>query len=293
MYDVIIIGGGPAGLSASIYAARFNLKTLVLSSSYGGQIAESHLVENYPGIKSISGMELIEKMTEQAKSLGVEIKSETAEKISGNFKINDKYESKTLILATGMERRKLNAKGESNFTGKGVSYCATCDAAFFQEKVVAVIGGNDSAARAAQLLSEYCKKVTIIYRKSKMRCEPALLSAIESNNKINFEYNSNIQEIKGTKNVEKVLLDTGKELKLDGIFIEIGAEPSQIFIKELNIETNNGFIKINEDMSTNIKGVYAAGDITTASNQMWQVITAASEGAVAANSVYEYLKDGD
>ena len=191
MYDLIIIGGGPAGLSAAIYAARFMLKTLIITKEVGGAIVEAHKIENWPGYKSISGIELMGKFKDQVAALGVEIVENEVvdvENKKGLFKIktneNKTYESKNTIFACGTIRRKLNIKGEKEFTGKGVSYCATCDAAFFRNKVVAVVGGNNSAARAAQLLAEYAKEIYIIYRKEKIRADPILVSQISKNPKI-------------------------------------------------------------------------------------------------------------
>lgn len=296
MYDVIIIGGGAAGLTAAIYASRYKMNTLVIAKEIGGVIVNTHKIENWPGEKKISGLEIMNKFEEQAKELGVEIKEEEVKKIkkNENFKVfTDKaeYEGKTVILAMGTQRRKLNIKGEDKFSGKGVSYCATCDAAFFKDKVVGVIGGSDAAARAAQICLEYVKKVYIIYRKARMRAEPALVEELEKNKKVEFIYNANVTEVLGDKMVEKVKLDIGKEVELQGLFIEVGGTPAIALATDLNINTNEkGYIVVNEEQKTNIEGVYSAGDITTGSAGFQQLVTAASEGAIAAFSAYKFVK---
>lgn len=294
MYDLIIIGGGPAAMSAAIYAGRNRMKTMIIASMLGGAITGAHDVQNYPGFKTISGMELMKNMEEQVRFQGIEIKIEDAVKIApkGNsFSVNDKYGCKAVVLAVGTKRRKLNIPGEEEYLGKGVSYCATCDAAFFKDKVVGVVGGSNSAAMAAQLLAEYAKKIYIIYRKAHMRAEPARVEDLENNPKIEFIYNTNASEIKGNKFMEKVVLDKeyngSSELALDGFFIEIGSVPSTSLAKMLGVEVDeHSMIKTDAGQRTNIKGIYAAGDITTNSNKFLQVVTAVSEGAIAAQSVY-------
>ncbi|MDO8741022.1 MAG: FAD-dependent oxidoreductase [Candidatus Woesearchaeota archaeon] len=296
MYDLIIIGGGPAGLSAAIYAARFMLKTLIITKEVGGAIVEAHKIENWPGYKSISGIDLMKNFKDQVTALGVEIVENEVvdvENKKGFFKIktneNKTYESKNTLFACGTVRRKLDVKGEKEFTGKGVSYCATCDAAFFRNKAVAVVGGNNSAARAAQLLAEYAKEVHIIYRKEKLRADPILVAQISKNKKIKIINNANIAEIKGDKFVTSVIFDNGKDLKVDGVFVEIGSEPCSAFASKLGValDSTNHMI-VDKAQKTSIKGIYAAGDVTN--NQMKQIITACAEGAVAANSVYEEMK---
>ena len=288
MYDVIIIGGGPAGVAAAIYSQRYKLKTLLITKNTGGMVLDSHLIENYPGFTKISGVELSKKFEEQIKQLNIEkIEAEIID-IDNNLtltdKNNNKYETKNIILALGTEKRKLNVQGEEKFLGKGVSYCYTCDAPFFKDKTVAIVGGSDSAAKAALLLADYAKKVYIIYRKENLRCEPHYLEKIKNKN-IEILNNTEIKEIKGTNFVEEVTL-TNSKLKLDGVFIEIGTIPATNLAKKLNIELDeNNYIKVNNKQETNIKGVYAAGDIT---NQLLkQIITAAAQGAIAANSIFQ------
>jgi len=290
MYDLIIIGGGPAGLSAAIYAARYMLNTLVLSQGTAGAITEAHVVENYPGFESVSGMELAENFKKQAKKLGVEVKNDEAQGIKKEgkeFIVNNKYKAKKVIIATGTSRRKLDIPGEKEFIGKGVSYCATCDAPFFRGKIVGVAGGSNSAARAAQLLSEYAKKVYIFYRGQKLRAEPIICSQIEKNPKIEVIYNTNIKEIKGEKFVNSVVFESGEVFMLDGLFVEIGSVPAVALPKELGVKlSKDDYIVVDEAMRTSVKGVYAAGDVTTGSNGWRQIVTACAEGGLAASSAY-------
>jgi thioredoxin reductase (NADPH) len=295
MYDIIIIGGGPAGLTAAIYAARYKLKALVLTKEPYGTIAEASYVCNYPGFVSISGFEFMQRVEEQAKKLGVIVEYEAASKIehTNNFKINNTYEGKFLILALGTERRRLNIPGEKEFTGKGISYCFTCDAPLFKDKIVAVAGGADAAAMAALLLREYTKKVYIIYRKEKIRSEPLLVERIEHDTKIEIINNTRIKEVKGDKVMTSVLFDNGRDFKLDGLFVEIGSDPRNKLAKELGVELDNeGFIIVDKTQKTNVDKVFAAGDITINSNKFRQVITACAEGAVAAESIYNSIKKG-
>ena len=300
IYDLIIIGAGPAGLSAAIYASRYNLNTFIISEEIGGMAAEAYKIENYPGFKSIPGMELMNKFKEQVKGL-VDIKQERVIefKKENNFVITTKksiYKSKTVIVAAGTKRRKLNIKGEKEFLGRGVSYCATCDAAFFKDRIVGVVGGNDAAAMSALLLAEYAKKVFIIYRKEKIRAEPLRVSQLEKNKKITIINSTNVVAVNGDKMMSSVTLDrefnNSKELNLNGLFIEIGSIPSTVLTKKLGIKLDEeGYIIVDSSQKTNVNGFYAAGDITSGSNKFRQIITATSEGAIAAHSVYEFLKN--
>ncbi len=300
IYDLIIVGAGPAGLSAAIYASRYNLNALVIGDEPGGMAADAYKIENYPGFKSVSGMELMNKFKEQIKGF-VDIKQEKIIELKkeDNFVITTKeniYKSKTIIVASGTKRRKLNIPGEKKFLGRGVSYCATGDAAFFKDKVVGVVGGNDASAMSALLLAEYAKKVFIIYRKEKIRAEPLRVIQLEKNKKIIIINNTNVIAVNGDKMMSSVTLDkefnNNKELALDGLFIEIGSVPSIVLTKKLSINLDEeGYVIVNSTQKTNVNGFYAAGDITTNSNKFRQIITAASEGAVAAHSVYEFLKN--
>jgi thioredoxin reductase (NADPH) len=302
IYDLIVVGAGPAGLSASIYASRFNLKNLVLGTSLGGALNEIFIVENYPGIKSASGMDIGKIFQEQAKNFGAEIKLEEVQEVEpteDEFKIisaKNIYKAKTVILALGKTFRRLNIPGEKEFSGKGVSYCATCDGAFFKNKIVGVIGGGNSAAQAALLLSQYCPKIYNIYRKEKMRAQDILIDRIKSNSEIERIKSTNILEIQGKEKVEKVILDKkyngSDELFLDGVFIEIGSKPLNKLSEKMGINlSEEGLIVVDAKEQTNIKGIFAAGDITTGSNKIDQIATATSEGVIAAISAYNYLKN--
>jgi len=296
MYDIVILGGGPAGLTAALYAARYKINTAIISKDIGGQVNYAHKVENYPGFKEISGIELIKKMHEQLNSLKVRIINEEIRNIicnkDGTFTIitnTGSHHSKSIILAFGTAHRKLNLPEEKKFIGKGISYCAVCDAPLFKNKTVAVYGGSDSAASAALLLAKYASKVYIIYRKEKLRAEPLRVEQIYSNKKIEIVYNSTIEGIKGKGKVEAVVLNDKRELKVDGIFIEIGFMPASSLLGNLKIKMDkNEYIIVDRDMKTNIKGVFAAGDCI--SKSLRQIINAAGDGAIAAFSAYLYLK---
>jgi thioredoxin reductase (NADPH) len=301
-YDVVIVGGGVAGYAAALYAARFHLKTLVLTEDKGGRLQYTHLIENYPGAGSKSGPELMATFEKQATAFGGEIKVEKVNSIkkeAEDFTVitnKGRHSCHAVIIATGVERRKLNVPGEDMFQNKGVSFCATCDGALFHEKVVAVVGGSDAAAKEALLLTEYAKKVYIIYRKDAIRAEPINKKRIDElvkQGKIEIITNTNVLEIKGKKMMTHVILDQAykgsKELKLDGIFIEIGGVPNTVMAKELGVNVDkDGYIITDKESKTNVVSVFAAGDVT--SNVWKQGIIAASEGSFAAFSAFEYLK---
>lgn len=297
MYDVVIIGGGIAGLTSAIYTKRYELKTLVIMDKLGGILYNVADIENFPGFKKISGQDLLDKTYDQAKSLGIEFKESEAveaKKIKDKFQIktkdNTKFEGKTIIFATGSKRRKLNVPGEKEFFGKGVSYCATCDGAFFKDKVVGVVGGSDSAAREALILAQYAKKVYIIYRKEKIRAEPINNTRVKKNKKIEIIPNTNITDILGDKFVNHVKFDTGKEMDIDGLFIEIGFIPNNELAKQLGVKLDDrGEIIIDKQSKTNIEGVYACGDIT--SNVYKQAVVGCGEGAMAGWSAYNYVME--
>lgn len=292
-YDTIIIGAGPAGMTAAIYAARYQLKTLVVSKEVGGVANLAHKIENWPGITSITGTDLMQTFRKHVESLGVKIIQDEVFKLAKGFEVatssGKKFRSKTLILALGTVRRKLNVSGEDEFIGKGVSYCATCDGPMFKNKTVCVVGGSNSAAMSALLLAEYAKKVYIIYRKEALRADPILIGRIEKNKKIEALYNSEIDKIIGTKFVEKIVLKDGKEMPMEGVFIEVGGIPSTDLAKELGVKLDeHNSIVVDANMNTNIQGVFAAGDITN--TFLDQVVTACGDGAKAAYSAFQYLK---
>lgn len=301
MYDVIIIGAGPAGLCASIYASRYKMKHLVIGKEVGGQIIKTSRIENWPGIESISGPELVVKFSAQAKKMGAEIVEGEVGKIRKKndcFEIETvngvKYEAKNLILALGMKPRKLDAPGEEKFIGKGVSYCAICDAMFFRGKEVAVIGGGNSAAKAAIHLGEFASKVYIFYLKDSLMMDPVLADKIKNNEKLKMIPYLKTVEIKGEEKVSGIVCDFEegeREIPISGVFIETGSVPGVEIAREIGAEIDkDGYIIVKSDQSTNIPGVYSAGDVTTGSNKFRQLITAVSEGAIAAGSVYHRIK---
>ncbi|MCX6707388.1 MAG: FAD-dependent oxidoreductase [Candidatus Woesearchaeota archaeon] len=300
MYDLIIIGGGASGMSAAIYAARYNLKTLIISKEVGGVLNEAHKVGNWPGSKEISGLDLMTRFKEHVDSLNIdyiEADVQKTEKKKGQFIITangKQLESKTIILAFGLRRNKLNIEGEDKFAGKGVSYCYTCDAPFYRNKIVGVVGGSDSAALAALLLAQYAKKVFIIYRGDGLRAEPINKGLVEKNKNIELITKTNIIEVKGDKALTTAMLDKpykgSKELNIEGLFIEIGSTPSTVLAEQLGVKRDqNGFIIVNKEKKTNVDGVYAAGDATD--TVMRQVITAAADGAIAAMAAFHFMKE--
>lgn len=301
MNDLIIIGTGPAGYSAAIYAKRYGLGAILIGKKSGGYAADAHLIENYPGFKSIEGVKLMQKFEEHVKSLGIEPVIDEVNDISsgkGVFKLKsvtgNAYEAKNVILASGTKHRELNVPGEKQFIGKGVAYCFTCDMPFFKDKTIAVIGGANAAAMAANLGTQYCKKVYVIVRNSKLLAEPAWAERIIDNSKIKILFNTNVVKIKGNEKVESVELDkpynNSKILKLDGVFVEIGVVPIVDLAKEIGVNIDEkGFIIVDEVQRTNLKGFYAAGDITNKFGGFKQVITAAGQGVVAVMDIYKNL----
>ena len=305
LYDVIIIGGGPAGMAAALYARRYDLKVLVLYETLGGHCAEAHNVENYPGFLSITGLELAQKFKQHAEKFKADIKQEKVdriEKADRGFHIitgSGMFSGKTVLMATGTQTKRLEIKGEKEFVGRGVSFCATCDAPFFKKKTVAVVGGGDSALSAALMLADIAKKVYLVHRRNVFRAEPILVKNVKKCKRIECVLESTIDEIKGEKCVKSLVVKkitdaeggAKKEIPLDGIFIEIGAAPASVMVQELGVKFDEtGFVIVDATQATNISGVYAAGDITTGSNKFMQIVTAAAEGAVAASSIYKYVK---
>ncbi len=302
LYDLIIIGTGPAGLTASIYASRYQIKHLLIGSRLGGTMVWASMIENYPGFESITGADLAQKMMAQVKKLEVEIKNTGVIEIKHNdsfFEIkteNDEvFKARTLIIATGTQRQKLNIPGEVDYLGKGVSYCATCDAAFFKEKIVAVVGGSNAAVTSALHLADLAQKVYLIYRKKPLRADPIWQERAQKNAKVEIIYETNVLEILGDgQKVTALKLDQVyqdyEQIKIDGLFIEIGGQPGTELMKPLGVELDEeGYLKVKPDMSTNVVGIFAAGDVANVFGEFRQIVTANSEGAVAANSVYKFL----
>lgn len=295
-YDVIIIGAGPAGMSAAIYAARYGMKSLMLTQDIGGQIATADVVENYPGYKSISGNELMQKFFEQVKYVGCEVKYELVtdiKKDADSFRVftdSSQYTSKTIVIASGQKRRKLEVPGEEEFAGKGVSYCATCDGAFFRNKVVAVIGGGDAAIKAVSLLSQNAKHVYMLVRKDKLKGEYANVKKLENFKNLDILFNTEVSEIIGKKFVEKIRTKDGKLIDVNGVFIEIGGmSNSDLFAKIGGKIDERGSIMVNDRMETNIPGLFAAGDVTNYLPDFRQAIVSAAMGSIAAHSAFTYI----
>ncbi|QQR55280.1 FAD-dependent oxidoreductase [Candidatus Peregrinibacteria bacterium] len=301
LHDMIIIGGGCAGLSASIYARRYNMDVVVLTEGLGGTITTTHLVENYPGFTSVSGQELADAFINHAKAndvpfrLGSRVTRVWQESSSGKdpiFKVQfgvDVHEARTVLLATGTTYRKLDVPGEAELASKGVSYCATCDAPFYKGKNVIIVGGGDSSVKESLILAEHAKQVTIVYRGEKItKAEPINMKRVEATPNIAIRLKANIVEILGDKRVQKVKFDDGSEMDVDGVFIEIGRIPLTDMVNDLGVEKNEkGEIKINLMSETSIPGFYAAGDV--ADTEWKQAIVSADEGCKAAFRAFEFV----
>ena len=294
MYDIGIIGGGTAGLTAAIYGQRAGKRTLVIEGlNFGGQIVNSPKVENYPGLESISGSKYSMNLLNQAMKLGAETASERVKEVreENGIKIivtdQKEYPCKAVILATGVAHRHLGIPQEEALAGSGVSYCATCDGAFFRGKDVAVIGGGNSALDDALLLSEICNKVYLIHRRAEFRGAASTLEKLEQKENVEIIRNAKVQEITGEKKTEKLLLDTGAILEIQGVFVAIGMIPQTETVKDLVALDESGYIKAGEDGITSEDGFFVAGDVRT--KELRQIITAAADGANAANSAIQYI----
>lgn len=290
MYDIIIIGAGPAGMTAAIYAARANKKVLVLEAlSYGGEILNTLKIENYPVEENISGFDFATKLYNQVIKLGVEVKLEKVLSINENKEVKtneNTYISKSIIIATGLNNRKLNLPLEEELIGKGISYCATCDGAFFKGKDVAVVGGGNTALEDALYLSDICNKVYLIHRRNEFRADPITIDKVLNKNNIIVMYDSIITKINGSNYLESIEVNN-ELLKVDGLFIAIGKIPNLDYLNGL-IETNeDGYIKSNELCHTNIDGIFVAGDIRE--KTLRQLVTATSDGAIAATEAIKYI----
>ncbi len=302
VYPLIIIGTGPAGYTASIYASRYKIEHLLIGQLQGGTITESHKVCNFPGLPEITGFELGQKMHEHASRYDVNEINQLVKSVSktdGLFTVSlengEDYIAQTVLIATGTKRRKLNLDSEKKFLGKGITYCATCDAFFYREKTVAVVGGGDAATTAALYLADIAKKVYIFLPEKELHGETVWIDQTVANPKIEIHYEKVVVEFDGDDRLQKIVVeDVGDTKKresfdIDGAFIEIGAVPYTSILDELGVKLDDkGYIKVGVDQQTNIAGLYAAGDITNGSSRFAQVITACSEGAVA---IYNIHKD--
>ena len=302
LYDVIIIGGGPAGLSAGLYTSRNKLNTLLIEKGLiGGNINEAEKVDNYPGFpKGIGGMELTALMHEQASLYGTEVIYDNVSdiKIADNVKTvttsQGDFSAKALIITGGSERQKLNVPGEKEFSGKGVSYCATCDGPFFRDKRVAVVGGGNAALYEALHIAKFASKVAVIHRRDQLRATPVVQDKVFSEPKIEIIWNSVVKEVQGEIFVNKLKLadvKSNKEsfLEIDGVFVAIGLVPNTSYLKDIVPLNDKGYIIVNNKMETGVPGIFAAGDIRE--NSIRQVIAAAGDGAVAAISAANYIEN--
>ena len=301
-YDLIIIGSGPAGLSAGIYAGRYRLKTLIIGKTLGGQASVAGEIWNYPGVKGKNGYEIAKIMREQAGDSGVEIVSgevADARKIDGGFEVilkGKKITSRMVILATGGERRKLGLPNEEELLGKGVHYCATCDAPLYEGKTIAFVGGGNASVKGAIMAAEYAKKIYMIVREKEFMAEPALVEELNKRGKkIETLFESEVGEIVGAGELEKVILKNGhgknQELELDGLFIEIGMKPNSEIAQKLGVEVEkSGHVVVDNYMKTNIDGVFAAGDMVSGFKDFAQIVIATATGSLAGFSAYKYSK---
>ena len=302
MYDTMIIGAGPAGMTAALYAARSNLKVALLERGiYGGQMNNTAEIENYPGYARISGPELAEKMFEPLENLGVEHLFGQVEKIEdhGNYKKiiteDGAFETKTVILASGANHRHLGVPGEEEYNSRGVSYCAVCDGAFFRDEDLLVVGGGDSAVEEAIFLTRFAKSVTIVHRRDQLRAQQLLQERAFANEKISFIWDSVVKEIKGDdRRVTSVVFENVKtgqisESDFGGVFIYVGLDPVSDFVKDLGICDEAGWIVTDQHMKTAIDGIYAIGDVRQ--KDLRQITTAVGDGAVAGQEVYKYITE--
>ena len=300
MYDIIIIGAGPAGMTASIYARRALKKVLVLEAiSYGGQIINTLDIENYPVESHISGFDFSTKLYNQAVELGAEFIFEKCIKVDKNdssfevFTTSSKYQCKSLIIATGADNRKLGLDKEVDFIGKGLSYCATCDGAFYKKRDVAVVGGGNTALEDALYLSNICNKVYLIHRRDEFRGDNSVVEKIKGKTNIDIIYNSNVSKLIGDERLNAIEISnldgSKKEINVSGLFVAIGKIPENENFKDLIKMDDNGYIIAGEDCHTNIDGIFVAGDNRT--KMLRQLVTATSDGAIAATEAIHYLEN--
>ena len=302
--DLSIVGLGAASYAAALYSVRYQIPTIMIGSEFGGETATGGLIENYPGVPEIDGYDLMLNMKEQVEKYNIKTIDENALNIeieNNDFliKCSDStiVKSKSVILGIGRERRKLNLKNEENLVGKGVSYCSTCDAPLYKDKVTAVVGGGNAAIEGALLLSRYSTKVYLIYRGEKIfRPEPVLLKHLDESKNITVLLNTNVTKINGNEETGLSSIETKNDIqedviKIDGLFIEIGADPRLEIPHQLGLEINKSTneVHVNNLMETNLKGIFAAGDLTDASGNLKQTVTAAGQGAISALSAYNYL----
>lgn len=296
MYDIIIVGAGPAGLTAALYALRANKKVLVLEAkTYGGQIVNASKVENYPGVKSISGFDYANVLYEQVKDLGADFKFETVVRIDEDKNVTtskNTYQAKAIILATGAENRKLRLDNEENLVGKGVSYCATCDGNFYKNKVVAVVGGGNTALEDVIYLSNIASKVYLIHRRDSFRGEETYVDELKKQENVEYILNANVVKINGENKIESIdVKDIDGNIQniiIDGLFIAVGQEPKNEIFKNIIEMDKNGYIISEDGVHTSTEGIYVAGDAKV--KTLRQLTTAVSDGAVAATTAIKEMR---
>ena len=293
MYDIIIVGAGPAGLTAGIYAKRASKSVLILEAlSYGGQIINTLNIENYPGELNISGFDFATKLYNQAKELGVEIKFEKVTEINDKKEVitnKGTYSAKAIIIATGCNNRKLGLSNEDLLIGKGISYCATCDGNFYKNKDVAVVGGGNTALDDALYLSNIANKVYLIHRREEFRGDKKTLDLLKEKSNVEFVLNSNVIKLIANEKLEGIEVTNNREIKIDGLFVAIGRVPNNDMFKELVNIDDSGYIIANEDCHTNIPYIFVAGDNRT--KEVRQIVTATSDGAVAGVEAIKYINN--
>ena len=296
MYDIIIVGAGPAGLTAALYALRANKKVLVIEAmTYGGQIINARKIENYPGIQTISGFDFANNLYNQVNALGMEYKNETVIRINEDKSVitnKNTYTGKSIIIASGASHKRLKIDNEEELTGKGISYCATCDGNFFRNKVVAIVGGGNNALDDALYLSDIAEKVYLIHRRDEFKGDEKYINELKEKNNVQFIFNSNIIKINGTDKLESIEIkdNQGQEtlINLNGLFIAVGQEPkNSIFSNIINLD-KSGFIETKDGVHTNIDGIYVAGDARV--KELRQLTTAVSDGAIAATIAIKEMK---
>ena len=301
-YDVIVVGAGPAGMTAALYASRANLSVLMLDRGiYGGNLNNTAAIENYPGFKSIQGPELAQDMYQGATQFGAQYAYGTVEKVEldGDLKrlttdMGDVFETKALVIATGTQQRHMGVPGEEEYGGRGVSYCAVCDGAFFKNKHVIVVGGGDSAVEEGMHLTQLADKVTVVVRRDQLRAQPLIQEQAKQNNKMEFVFNTNVTEVLGDENkvtgvkVHNSQTGADEQLQADGVFIYVGSLPMTAPFKNLGILNEQGYVKTNDLMAADLPGIFAIGDVRE--TPLRQVATAVGDGAIAGQQVYQAKK---
>ena len=302
IYDVIIVGAGPAGMTAAVYASRANLNTLMIERGIpGGQMADTEAIENYPGFDHILGADLSNKMFEHAKKFGAEYAygNITKVELDGDYKIifagDKQYKTKALIIATGAEYKKLGIEGEEQLTGRGVSFCAVCDGAFYKERELIVVGGGDSAVEEGMYLTRFASKVTVVHRRDELRAQKILQQRAFENEKMDFIWDTVVEKINekdgkvGSVTLRNVKTGETYEHETDGVFVYIGTVPLSEPFKSLGIVNEEGYIPTNENMETAIPGVFAAGDVRV--KDLRQIVTATGDGSIAAETAIKYIEE--